>query len=281
MTREKPIRAAQVFLFLFALAPTALMATETVDPGETVQFEKWDDCYHPQRVDKFPRTRDGWCISPNRMEAFAFIFAGLANRSIEGRVTQAMEFDVSSGAGDGNVLDATVSGKVKWQGVLFGAGILGAETSFRIEAFLVDETAGVTKGQTVVVTKKQESTGIKGVDVGGTRVSGNKSFSFPATVVRGHRHSIRLKLTCEVETGIIGGELGCLFTNDTDWDFPADKHVKWNELSLTVAQDDSEEMAVIQYKLDEIIRLLHTRRYDRSSDIPACDGNPCSYPDTH
>jgi hypothetical protein len=198
------------------------------------------------------------------------------------------------------VLNASISAEVDWNGVLFGAGILGAGANVQVELFLVDETAGAIKARAEVVKKSQDSTGLKGIDIGGTSFKGSREVSLEGTVVRGHDHSIQLKVTCSAESGLIGLDVGCIYQNDVfGIDLGGDPHVKWTSLSITVEQDIFErldqidaKLGVLEGKIDnidsrldgmdeklnEVIRLLLTPQGRRSSDLLECEGEDCSFP---
>lgn len=64
-----------------------------------------------------------------------------------------------------------------------------------------------------------------------------------------------------------------------------DYFAKWNSLSITVEQDINERFDILEAKidaldtkLDEVLRLLHTPPGLRETDIPACEGLACNFP---
>jgi hypothetical protein len=72
-------------------------------------------------------------------------------------------------------------------------------------------------------------------------------------VVRGHDHSIQLRLTCQAESGLVGLDVGCIFYNDVfGINLGGDPHAKWTELSITVEQDIFERLDQIDMKLDQM-----------------------------
>jgi len=127
-----------------------------------------------------------------------------------------------------------------------------------------------------------------GIDVGGTFVSGARTVSFPGKVVRGHNYAIELRVTCELESGIVGGDLGCIFQSGDPFGLGlanADRFAKWNSLSITVEQDINERFDILEAKLDaldtkldEVLRLLHTPPGLRETDVTACEGLACGFP---
>lgn len=274
-----------LFVVCVLAAGIPVIAGEVVEPGETQEFSALDDCAFTPFTDTLLKGTTATCVSPNRVESAALLSISGFNNDVTSFATEFMDFFVT--AGNESVLDATVSAEVDWDGVLFGAGLLGAGASVKIEMFLVDETTGTVKGQTQVLSMKQESTGLKGIDIGGTRVNGSRNVSFTGTVVRGHNHSIQMKLTCQAESGLIGLDVGCIFFNDVflGVDLGGDPHAKWTQLSITIEQDLFERLDRIEKKidrldgkLDEVIRLLLTPQGRRSSDMINCDLDDCEFP---
>jgi len=248
-------RSLRLTLFLLAssLALTApVMAGEIVEPGETQQFTEGDECDFTPFTDTILKGTTARCVPPARVESAALLTVAAINNDVTSFATLATNFSVTPGGE--SVLDATVSAKVDWDGVLFGAGLLGAGASVKIEMSLVDNTTGSITGQKEVLMKSQDSTGLKGIDIGGTRVSGNREVSFTGTVVRGHDHSILLELTCQAESGLLGLDVGCVFYDDVflGVDLGGDPHAKWTELSITVEQDIFERFDQIDMKLEEM-----------------------------
>jgi hypothetical protein len=248
----RPFRLAAPLLITLLALTTSVMASEVVEPGETQEFTGGDDCEFTPFTDTLLKGTIARCLPPARAEAAALLSISAINNDVTSFATLITEFLVTPGSE--TVLDATVSAVVDWEGVLFGAGVVGAGASVTIEMFLVDDTNGTIKGQTVVLNKSQDSGALKGIDVGGTRVSGNRAVSFNGTVVRGHEHSIRLKLTCTAGSGLIGLSVGCIFYDDVIFgiDLSGDPHAQWTSLSITVEQDIFERLDQIDMKLEEM-----------------------------
>jgi hypothetical protein len=271
------------------------MAQVNIQPGETHEFEFWDRCI--ASPDKFGNEiRTAYCVQPNQVEASAHLLVGAIGKNLTSNAISVMDFRVTQHLGNETVLDATVSATVDWKGILYGLGVLGAGASVTIEMFLVDETTGTTKGQFQVMEKEQDSTGLKGIDIGGTVVSGDRTFSFNGSVVRGHSHSIRMKLSCQAESGLIGADIACAFL---DTPVLLGGHAKWTQLAITIEQDIVELLNKIEQKTDrnydeilenrdailenrdailETIRLQNTPTGLRNSEYQACNGAECDFP---
>lgn len=273
----------------------------TVSPGETRTFSEADGGSGSIiSSNAFKGTDRDFIPEENTAQAAAFLSILAFNDSVSSFASVDTAFWVTRGSsGTETVLDATVSADVEWSGVLFGASVLGGGASVTIEMSLVDENTGVTTGKVQVVSENQNSVGIKGLDVGGTLISGTKRVSFPAKVVRTHLHTIRLKVTCEAEAGLVGVDIGCIFMDDAFNSGINDAFAKWNTLSINVEQDLFEQLATIQASIDaltikvdnlqgdvdvitarqlEDIRLQVTPTGRRTTDVPACDGGACNFP---
>jgi hypothetical protein len=277
---------------LVFLATTAVYALpDTAEPGETTEFTQWDDCDGtPYESGVFVETLSA-CEHPDKIAASAALTIGAFSTKITSFATAYHDFRVGDEDDNETVLNATVSADINWEGNLFGGiGGEGAEGEVAIEFSLLDISGGneMTMGQTEVFQKTYNGAQIT--------VKGSNSVSFPATVVRSHRHSILVTLTCTAQTGALGVAAGCGFFPDA---LNSDKFVQWRNLSITIEQDINdrfdtidENLAIIESKIDdinvkidaleatslEIIRLLHTPTGRRASDSPACDGEPCVFP---
>ena len=268
----------------------------TVSPGETHMFTEADRGDGTPFFDSVLKgTNSFWIPQESRAESIAILTIAAFNSTVSAFGSVITDFDVTSGSnGAETVLDATVSADVEWNGVLFGAGILGAKAVVTIEMFLVDETTGLTTAQTLVVSKSQDSTGLKGIDVGGTVFSGTKKVTFAGKVVRGHMHSLALKVTCEANSGLIGLDVGCVFFDNAAGLGIVNGFAKWNNLAITVEQDLFDLLVNIQASIDDLqadvdvirerqleeIRLLTTPQGRRQTDVPACEGEGCDFPET-
>lgn len=273
----------------------------TVSPGETRRFSQADDGDGTEFYSSLLSSTDCRFIpADSSAEASAILGLGALNYTLTSYCSVFTDFGITSASsGAETVLDATVSAEVEWAGILFGASFLGSGASVTVEMALIDMSvsppAGVPTGQIQVVSKSQEGASLIGLDVGGTFVSGARTVSFPGKVVRGHNYAIELRVTCELESGILGGDLGCIFQSGDPFGLGlanADRFAKWNSLSITVEQDINERFDILEAKidaldakvdaldtkLDEVLRLLHTPPGLRETDVTACQGLACGFP---
>jgi hypothetical protein len=231
-----------VFLALLAAGPARLLAVD-VNPGTTYQFTSSDncDCDGTPFVDTvFKGTLSNCELDKSRAEAAAILSVSAINLDVTAFDTLYTCFFVPGTKP--TVLDATVSADIDWDGILFGAGVLGAGASVEVDLYLVDETAGVIKANIQVMKKSQDSTGLKGIDVGGTHVTGSQTVSMQGTVVRGHQYSVRLKVITSAETGLIGVDVGSIFAPNVFGLGLGDHYVRWTKLAITVNEDISEKL---------------------------------------
>jgi len=231
------------FLFLlFLVFPSELKA---ISPGTTYHFVSADNCdcsgtaYYEGTL---KRTSSRCVYDQNRAEAAAALFVSAINYDVTAFDTLHTCFYVSGTKP--TVLDATVSANIEWDGILYGAGVLGAGASVAIDLYLVDTTDHVIKASTRIMQEAQDSIGLKGIDVGGSPVSGSKAVSMKGTVVRGHQYTIQMKVTTFAETGLVGASIGSIFEADLGL---GDHYVKWNELAITISDDINE-------KLDQLLQ---------------------------
>jgi len=239
-----------LFAALLGVGPPGLQAQVLVQPGITHQFTNADNCLcdgTPFLDTVLKATISSCDQTRSRVEAAAILSVSAINNDVSAFSTVYTCFYVPS-AGKETVLNATVAAKIDWNGVLFGAGIVGAGAAVQVDLLLVDETAGVIKASTEVFKKGQDSGALKGISVGGTHVIGDRTVSLQGTVVRGHQHSIRLKVTCSAESGLIGLDVGSIFYDNVfGLNLSGDYHVRWTELSITIEQDINE-------KLDQLLQ---------------------------
>lgn len=284
---------ATIVLLAGSAIPQPARAFEIVEPGETQEFTSADRCAGTEFKDGIIKATLSRCDpATGRAEAAAALNIGFFNTEVEAFGSVITDFIVTSIDAE-TLLDAVVSADVNWNGVLYGTGAGGAGGSIEVVMSLVDEDTGVVTGKTTVVNKSQEDTTILGLSLGGTKISGNSKVTFPGKVVRGHAHSIRLTVNCSANSGLVGLAMGSIFANNVFGLDLGDRFVKWNSLSITVEQDIFERFDRIDEKLevidgkidqldmktDEVIRLLHSPQGQRDSNIPACDGKPCDFPE--
>ena len=237
-----------LFFVLLAAAPAVLLADGgTVDPGTTYQFTSTDNCGcsgTPFHDGPLRGTTSSCDLEQNRAEAAAMLSISAVNLNVSAFDALHTCFYVPGTTP--TVLNATVSAKIEWDGVLFGAGVLGAGASVAVDLYLVDDTDGVIKASTRIMQKSQDSTGLKGIDVGGTHVYGSNAVSMQGTVVRGHEYSLQLKVTTTADTGLGGIDVGSIFAENVFGLGLGDHYVKWDQLAITVSGDINE-------KLDQIL----------------------------
>jgi hypothetical protein len=106
----------------------------------------------------------------------------------------------------GSSVDAQVSGKVDWRGVLAGNGVAGAGAEVNIVLKLLDGTRVVA--QTVVHTKEVREGALS---VGGLADNGAASPTLSARVVGGRSYVLRLEASCEATSGLLGAVAHCIF----------------------------------------------------------------------
>jgi len=250
-------QALAAILLLSMSAP--VLAFEFINPGETQEFTVGDDCSGTPFSDTALKgTGSGCDTATGHVEVFANLNVGAIRTESVAFSTMFMDFVVpSTSAGSTSVLDASVSAKVDWNGILYGNGVLGAGASIKIEMLLVDEDTGAITGRTTVLDKQQENTGLKGIDVGGSVISGSSDVSFSGKVTTGHNHSIRLKATCKAESGLIGAVIGCAFEKAV-LTGNVNRFVNWDSLFVTIEQDIQARFDNIDAKLLQIEQKIDT-----------------------
>jgi uncharacterized coiled-coil protein SlyX len=282
---------AGLALLAVAFASAPARAQEVVAPGETRSFSEATRCEGTPFSDGVLKATNSFCDpSEAQAEAACLMTIGAIKTDVEAFSSVITDFFVSSGSSGATVLDATVSADVEWNGVLFGASVIGG---------------GIT-GKSLVESRSQDSTGLKGIDVGGTVVSGHANVSFQGKVTRGDPHSVHLKVTCKAESGLIGLDVGSIFQNNVFGLGLGDRFVRWTELAVSVETDLNERLDQIEMKIDqldaklsaldarlagvegtldrmdvklnEVILLLLTPQGQRSTDVLACDGESCQFP---
>lgn len=238
---------------LLLTAPRAA-AIEAVDPGESVEIPQYDECSTVVTFSNAFKGTSGQCKSPFEVETAAFLSVLAFNNDVSSYATAFAWLFVPS-VGTATVLDATVSADVEWRGVLFGAGLGGAGAKVEIEMSFVDAGTGATKGSIKVAEESQNSIGIKGVDIGGTIVSGSKRVTFDASVVRGNFHLVRLTVRCSAQSGLVGLDVGCVFQDEGGITLGLgveDRYVRASNIVVTVEQDEVERLDRIETKLEGI-----------------------------
>ncbi len=309
MIRAESIRKTLVGAVLGAAvawsSPSAL--AEVIDPGETMVFPIPDsartaeDCAGIANI-----CGEDFDVGAGEATVFSVIVAGVL-QSISAETTLFSEFSVSPG--DDRVLDARVSGSVSFLGELFAGGVLGAGAEVTITASLLDTTENSIAGSGVALN---EACAGALLDACAKSVSGTRSVSFGAKVVRGHDYELRMTATCESQSGALGVDAVCAFA-PTEGDLFGDGFVTWDSFSVAIDADlvglindlqasldahdtklDQHDLAVkallaiLQNSVDETnaqilesIRLQLTPEGLRETDSVNCDGAGagCNFPD--
>lgn len=283
---KKSRRLIPIMTIVLAAGMVAAPArAQFVDPGgPPLEFTEGQFCIWSGPDDLLLADAYGDCnAAQNRVEVGTSIWLGGLNLDLSSHTSVYNDFIVNGDSGA--TLDAFVTADVDWHGILYGAGVLGAGASVKLEMFLWDQNTGAITGSKTILSKSQDSTGLKGIDVGGTIVRGSDHFSFPVKVVRGHNYTIEMRLTCQSESGLIGADIGCAFMPDVVGGLPGDHHAKWTSLSISVAADINDrfdaleaKLDALDTKLDEVLRLLHTPPGLRETEVPACEGLACDFP---
>lgn len=268
----------------FLLVVSAMVApaqAQFVDPGgPPLEFTEGQFCIWSGPDDRLLADAFGDCDAAlNRVEVSTLIYLGAVNMDLSSYTSVYNDFTVNGDSGA--TLDAIVTAEVDWHGLLHGLGVAGSGASVKLEMFLWDQ--GAITGSKTVMSKAQAGIELVKIGIGGTVVRGSDLISFPAKVVRGHTHTIEMRLTCQSEIGLIGGDVACEFGVDG----PSDGlyHAKWTRLSVSVEADINDRFDTLEAKidaldskLDEVLRLLHTPPGLRETEVPACQGVACNFP---
>jgi hypothetical protein len=197
------------------------------------------------------------------------------------------------------VLDATVSARASWVGRLFAAGVAGNSSSFELRLVLRDVTTNVIAGSVRLHDATCEGDTTTTCE---RNDSGSTSGGFPVKVTRGHSYLLLLEATCASDSGLVGAHTTCLYLPNAILSIfgPPNGRVRLDEASISIETDlvslitslhekvdalqasvDELELKIDEnsHKLDEAIRLLNTPQGRRQSEVPACGGKPCDFPD--
>jgi hypothetical protein len=203
------------------------------------------------------------------------------------------------------VLDATVSASISWNGRLFAGGVAGTSSAVSLRLVLQDTTTNAIAGSATLHSESCQGTILTACE---RNDSGSTSGGFPAKVTRGHSYELFLEARCSSDSGLVGTNANCLYLPNAILSIfgPAHGRVRLDAASIAIQPDlfeliknlndkvDALQSSVdaLQHsvdgirvvvdgnslKLDETIRLLNTPPGQRSSDLPACDGVPCDFP---
>lgn len=156
----------------------------------------------------------------NRAFATAFVNIGIMERPSATAWIQ-NNFRVP---GDGTAaVDAQISASVSWQGVLAGNGAGGTRAAVTITLSVVDGDRTIAS-ETVHSEEQRESL----LTVGGFDDVGTANADLQVALVPGV-YSLRLSVTCEAGSGLIGAATHCIFGPSDTYD---DGFVEWDERTI-------------------------------------------------
>jgi hypothetical protein len=272
-------------------------AQAIVEPGTTHVFGDAFSACDPEVGNQV--TSLGTCAlveDPNIVQVGTALAVAI-NESISIRGVLAHPFSITGTTP--TVLDATVSARASWVGRLFAAGVAGNSSSFELRLVLRDVTTNTTAGSVRLHNTTCEgdtTTACERNDAGST------SGGFPVKVTRGHTYQLQLEATCSSDSGLVGAHTTCLYLPNAILSIfgPSNGHVRLDEASISIQTDlvslitslhekidalkasvDELELKIEEnsHKVDETIHLLNTPQGRRASEVPACGGKPCDFPD--
>jgi hypothetical protein len=126
-------------------------------------------------------------------------------------------------AGTGNI-QAQVTGRVNWKGILAGNGAAGAGASFKLDVKVL-EGSSVVASHTVHSNERRETA----MTVGGFDDVDEETFSFAANLIGGRLYRLQVEATCNAFTGLIGTVTHCIYGPSEVYD---DGFVEWTELTV-------------------------------------------------
>ena len=174
---------------------------------------------------KYAEAAGGYDAAKNRIQAWAKVNVGV-NEHPSASAWLYNDF-VAPGTGSTPVT-AQISTTVTWKGVLAGNGAAGTGASVNIVLSVLD--AGVTKGSTEVHTLEQRE---KALTVGGFDDISSAPVSLQLLVVPGRTYELRLTLTCQASSGLIGAATYCAYGPS---DLYQEGYVDWGERSVLFSQ---------------------------------------------
>lgn len=201
-----------------------------VDPGETVELPLPSGSRIAEDCEGLANDCGRFFRAPDKAEIFAVIIGG-SFQSISSSVTMFDTFAVS--AGNERVLDARISGSVRIVGELVAPGVGGTGAAVTVTASLVDKANGAVVGSAAVFD--DECAGAI-ADVCRRPVSATRNVSFGVKVVRGHEYELRLTSLCEAESGLLGVDVICAFTNVESTIF-GNGFVQWDGFRVAIDVD--------------------------------------------
>jgi hypothetical protein len=166
----------------------------------------------------------GGAPNENRLMASAWVNAGINERPS----ASAWLANNFRALGDGGSVNAHVSTDVSWRGVLAGNGAAGTGASVTIRLELVGDDNRVVASEVVHTLEVRESA----LSIGGRDDVGNESVDMQAILVPGQLYVLRLTVTCEAYSGLLGVATHCIFGEGEVYD---DGYVQWGPRTILFA----------------------------------------------
>jgi hypothetical protein len=161
--------------------------------------------------------------SANRVQASAWVNIGI-NEHPSASAWLSNNFRAP---GEGSAVTAQVSSDVSWKGVIAGNGAGGTGAAVTITLAVLDGER--TIGSAVVHTKEQREGALT---IGGADDIGSDSANFLVVLVPGRVYTLRLTVTCEAFSGLIGAATHCVFGAGSVYDAG---YVEWGTRSILFA----------------------------------------------
>jgi hypothetical protein len=162
--------------------------------------------------------------APNRLQATAFVNVGIN----EHPSASAWLLNVFRAPGDGGTVTAQVSTDVSWHGVIAGNGAAGTGASVTITLAVMDDAT--TVASTVVHAREIRESALS---IGGIDAIGSAPANLTVILQRGRLYELRLTVTCEATSGLIGAATHCIFGPSEVYD---DGYVDWGTRTILFAE---------------------------------------------
>jgi hypothetical protein len=156
-------------------------------------------------------------LGANQLEASASVNIGINERP----TATAWTWNLFRAPGEGPAVTAQVSSAVNWKGVLAGNGAAGTGAAVTIRLAVLEGNR--TIASTVVHTLERRESALS---AGGADDVGSESADLQAVLVPGRLYELRLSVTCEAYSGLLGVVTHCIFGPS---DVYEDGYVHWGE----------------------------------------------------
>lgn len=281
---------AFVAVLLTAGTILAPAQAQVIEPGDSEFFEFPQGFSRALNCGLFTDGR--FCKASNEGANKELVLISLESPGVfvdwNGVATLHEDFTVSpTASGEERSVGVTVAGGATWLGELIAVGV-GSDADVTITVELFDRTTGTVVGA-VGILSEAVSSGLSG---GSFRTLNNSgTVSFNADVIRGHDYRLRLNVNCSVRADL--GDAACIMGKPTGIPLFPDNFVRWDGFTVTLEVDNTELLLGIQESIDalqkdidqlkewqlEVLRLLHTPQGLRDTDVPACEGEACDFPE--